>query len=86
MWSETGKPDLAVARAFAGASPATHPGRLRACNGSRSLNWKPHLDDATIDWFQRELAAGDRFQFTPLAGFHALNHSMLQLAHGCARR
>jgi isocitrate lyase len=87
VWCETGKPDLAFARAFAAAIHARHPGKLLAYNCSPSFNWKQHLDDATIASFQHQLAAmGYKFQFITLAGFHALNHSMFQLAHGYARR
>src|SRR5690349_18075349 len=87
VWCETGKPDLAFARAFAEAIHAKFPGKLLAYNCSPSFNWKKNLDDATIARFQRELAAyGYRFQFITLAGFHALNYSMFNLAHGYARR
>jgi isocitrate lyase len=87
VWCETGKPDLAFARAFAEAIHAKFPGKLLAYNCSPSFNWKQHLDDATIAKFQKELAAmGYRFQFITLAGFHALNYSMFNLAHGYARR
>ena len=86
VWCETGKPDLAFARAFAEAIHAKFPGKLLAYNCSPSFNWKKNLDDATIARFQRELAAyGYRFQFITLAGFHALNYSMFKLAHGYAR-
>ena len=61
------------------------PGKLLAYNCSPSFNWKKHLDDATIAKFQRELVAmGYKFQFITLAGFHALNYSMFELAHGYA--
>ena len=87
VWCETGKPDLAFARAFAEAIHAKYPGKLLAYNCSPSFNWKQHLDEATIARFQRELAAmGYKFQFITLAGFHALNYSMFHLAHGYARR
>ncbi|MGQ4660600.1 isocitrate lyase [Lysobacter sp. F6437] len=87
VWCETGKPDLEFARRFAEAIHARYPGKLLAYNCSPSFNWKANLDDATIARFQRELAAmGYKFQFITLAGFHALNHSMFQLAHGYARR
>src|SRR6476661_8702053 len=87
VWCETGKPDLAFARAFAEAIHAKFPGKLLAYNCSPSFNWKQHLDDATIARFQKELAAmGYRFQFITLAGFHALNHGMFELAYGYARR
>ena len=87
VWCETGKPDLAFARAFAEGIHAQFPGKLLAYNCSPSFNWKQNLDDATIAKFQRELAAmGYKFQFITLAGFHALNYSMFHLAHGYARR
>ncbi len=87
VWCETGKPDLAFARAFAERIHAKFPGKLLAYNCSPSFNWKQNLDDATIAKFQRELAAmGYKFQFITLAGFHALNYSMFHLAHGYARR
>jgi isocitrate lyase len=81
LWCETGKPDLEEARAFAEAIHARFPGKLLAYNCSPSFNWKRKLDDATIASFQRELGAmGYRFQFITLAGFHALNFSMFELA------
>ncbi|MBV8342681.1 MAG: isocitrate lyase [Gammaproteobacteria bacterium] len=83
LWCETAKPDLAEARAFAEGIHAQFPGKLLAYNCSPSFNWKRKLDDATIAKFQRELAAmGYRFQFITLAGFHALNYSMFELARG----
>ena len=87
VWCETGKPDLEFARKFAEAVHAKYPGKLLAYNCSPSFNWKKNLDDATIAKFQKELAAmGYKFQFITLAGFHALNYSMFNLAHGYARR
>ncbi|MBD9369842.1 isocitrate lyase [Xanthomonas sp. XNM01] len=87
VWCETGKPDLEFARKFAEAIHAKYPGKLLAYNCSPSFNWKKHLDDATIAKFQKEIAGyGYRFQFITLAGFHALNYSMFNLAHGYARR
>ena len=81
LWCETGKPDLEEACAFAEAIHARFPGKLLAYNCSPSFNWKRKLDDATIASFQRELGAmGYRFQFITLAGFHALNFSMFELA------
>jgi isocitrate lyase len=81
IWCETSKPDLAGARRFAEAIRAKFPDRLLAYNCSPSFNWKKHLDDATIAKFQRELAAmGYKFQFITLAGFHALNYGMFDLA------
>src|SRR5574337_74752 len=86
IWCETGKPDLAFARAFAEAIRAKYPGKMLAYNCSPSFNWKKNLDDATIARFQRELGAmGYKFQFITLAGFHSLNYSMFNLAHGYAR-
>ncbi|MCC4615107.1 isocitrate lyase [Xanthomonas campestris pv. asclepiadis] len=87
IWCETGKPDLEFARAFAQAIHARFPGKLLAYNCSPSFNWKKNLDDATIARFQTELASyGYKFQFITLAGFHALNYGMFNLAHGYARR
>ncbi|MGN7727253.1 isocitrate lyase [Luteimonas sp. 22616] len=87
VWCETGKPDLAFARKFAEAIHAKYPGKLLAYNCSPSFNWKANLDDATIAKFQKEIASyGYKFQFITLAGFHALNYSMFNLAHGYARR
>jgi len=87
IWCETGKPDLEFARRFAEAIHAKFPGKLLAYNCSPSFNWKKNLDDATIARFQKEIASyGYRFQFITLAGFHSLNYSMFNLAHGYARR
>jgi isocitrate lyase len=87
VWCETGKPDLEFARRFAEAVHKKYPGKLLAYNCSPSFNWKKNLDDATIAKFQKELAGyGYKFQFITLAGFHALNYSMFNLAHGYARR
>ncbi len=87
IWCETGKPDLEFARKFAEAIHAKFPGKLLAYNCSPSFNWKKNLDDATIAKFQTEIAKyGYKFQFITLAGFHALNYSMFNLAHGYARR
>ena len=86
LWCETGKPDLAYAKAFADAIHAKFPGKLLAYNCSPSFNWKKNLDDATIASFQSALGAmGYKFQFITLAGFHSLNYSMFNLAHGYAR-
>ena len=83
LWCETGTPDLTEAKHFAEAIHAQFPGKLLAYNCSPSFNWKKKLDDATIAKFQRELGAmGYKFQFITLAGFHALNFSMFQLAKG----
>lgn len=81
LWWETSHPDLEDARKFAEAIHKKHPGKLLAYNCSPSFNWKKKLDDTTIKKFQRELGAmGYKFQFVTLAGFHALNHSMFDLA------
>jgi isocitrate lyase len=81
VWCETAKPDLEEAREFAEGVRAQFPGKLLAYNCSPSFNWRKKLDDGQIARFQRELAAmGYRFQFITLAGFHALNYSMFELA------
>ncbi|GAA1627888.1 MULTISPECIES: isocitrate lyase [Brevibacterium] len=86
LWMETSLPDLEIAKQFAEAIHAEHPDQMLAYNCSPSFNWKKHLDDDTIAKFQRELGAmGYKFQFITLAGFHALNYSMFDLAHGYAR-
>jgi isocitrate lyase len=83
LWCETAHPDLDEARRFAEAVHARFPGKLLAYNCSPSFNWRAHLDDDTIARFQRELGAmGYKFQFVTLAGFHAVNHSMFELARG----
>jgi isocitrate lyase len=83
VWCETAKPDLEEARQFAEGIHRQHPGKLLAYNCSPSFNWKRKLDDVTIARFQRELGAmGYKFQFITLAGFHALNYSMFDLARG----
>jgi isocitrate lyase len=81
LWCETSTPDLEEARRFAEAVLDAHPGKLLAYNCSPSFNWRRHLDESTIARFQKELGAmGYRFQFITLAGFHALNVSMFELA------
>jgi isocitrate lyase len=85
LWMETSTPDLEVAREFADAIHARYPDQLLAYNCSPSFNWRQHLDDGTIEKFQRELGEmGYKFQFITLAGFHALNYSMFDLARGYA--
>ncbi|HRQ64533.1 MAG TPA: isocitrate lyase [Xanthomonadaceae bacterium] len=87
IWCETSTPDLHQARQFAEAIHARYPGKLLAYNCSPSFNWKKNLDEATIAAFQKEIARmGYRFQFITLAGFHALNYSMFQLARGYRER
>jgi isocitrate lyase len=83
LWCETAKPDLDEARDFAEGIHTQFPDKFLAYNCSPSFNWKRNLDDGQIAKFQRELAAmGYRFQFITLAGFHALNFSMFELARG----
>src|SRR5262245_23451647 len=85
LWCETSTPDLDEARTFAEAIKTRFPNQLLAYNCSPSFNWRRHLDDADIARFQKELGAmGYRFQFITLAGFHALNASMFELALGYA--
>jgi isocitrate lyase len=85
LWCETSTPDLEEARVFAEAILDRFPETMLAYNCSPSFNWKQHLDDEEIARFRKELAAmGYRFQFVTLAGFHALNASMFELAHGYA--
>jgi isocitrate lyase len=90
IWCETSEPNLEEARKFAEAIHEAYPGKLLAYNCSPSFNWKAKLDDEIIAKFQKELAEmGYKFQFVTLAGFHALNHSMFELArqykdHGMA--
>lgn len=81
LWWETSRPNLAEAKAFAEAIQKEFPGKMMAYNCSPSFNWKVNLDDKTIAKFQRELGEmGYKFQFVTLAGFHALNYSMFELA------
>jgi isocitrate lyase len=81
VWCETSTPDLAQAKKFAEGIRAKFPNKMLAYNCSPSFNWKKNLDDATIAKFQRELGAmGYKFQFVTLAGFHALNFTMFELA------
>src|SRR5262245_45749809 len=87
VWCETSKPDLAYARRFAEAIQPVYPNKLLAYNCSPSFNWRENLDDRTIARFQCELGAmGYKFQFVTLAGFHALNLSMWQLARDYKER
>lgn len=86
IWCETSEPDIDEARKFAEAIHAKFPGKLLAYNCSPSFHWKRKLDDVTIAKFQKELAAmGYKFQFVTLAGFHALNFSMYELARHYAK-
>ncbi|HXV69942.1 MAG TPA: isocitrate lyase [Acidimicrobiia bacterium] len=86
IWCETARPDLDEARRFAEAIHAEFPNKMLAYNCSPSFNWSAHLDEATIARFQKELGTmGYRYQFITLAGFHALNASMFELAAGYAK-
>ncbi|WP_430488064.1 isocitrate lyase [Priestia flexa] len=83
IWCETSEPNLAQAQQFADAIHEKFPGKMLAYNCSPSFNWRKKLDAKTIEKFQREIAKmGYKFQFVTLAGFHALNHSMFELARG----
>ncbi len=85
LWCETALPNLDEAAEFAEAIKKEYPDQMLAYNCSPSFNWKAHLDDAQIASFQKELGAmGYRFQFITLAGFHALNATMFDLARGYA--
>lgn len=87
VWCETSKPSLEEAKAFADAIHAKFPGKMLAYNCSPSFNWKANLDEETIEKYQKELGKmGYKFQFVTLAGFHALNHSMFELAYDYKRR
>ncbi|RAK19511.1 isocitrate lyase [Anoxybacillus vitaminiphilus] len=87
IWCETSEPNLEEARRFAEAIHEKFPGKLLAYNCSPSFNWKKKLDDETIAKFQVELGKmGYKFQFVTLAGFHALNYSMFELARGYKER
>jgi isocitrate lyase len=81
IWCETSTPDLGEAKAFADAIHEKFPDKMLAYNCSPSFNWRRNLDEATIAKFQVELGKmGYKFQFVTLAGFHALNTSMFELA------
>ena len=83
VWCETGTPDIGEAREFAQRVHEKFPGKMLAYNCSPSFNWKRKLSDAQIASFQEELGdLGYKFQFITLAGFHTLNASMFELAHG----
>src|SRR5262249_10747672 len=85
LWFETSTPDLGEAAEFAQAIHERFPGKLLTYNCSPSFNWRRHLDDDAIASFQARLAdLGYSFQFVTLAGFHALNASMFELARGYA--
>ena len=87
IWCETGKPDLEFAKKFAEGIHKHFPGKMLAYNCSPSFNWKKNLNDSQIRHFQQELGAmGYKFQFITLAGFHSLNTSMFNLAHGYRER
>ena len=86
IWCETSTPDIAEARDFAKGIHEKFPGKMLAYNCSPSFNWKRKLNDNEIAEFQKQLGEmGYKFQFITLAGFHSLNASMYELAHGYAR-
>ena len=83
IWMETSTPSIAEAKEFADGIHAKFPGKLLAYNCSPSFNWRKHLSEQEIATYQQELGKmGYKFQFVTLAGFHALNYSMFDLAHG----
>ncbi|PEB52197.1 isocitrate lyase [Bacillus pseudomycoides] len=87
VWCETSEPNLEDAKRFAEAIHEKYPGKLLAYNCSPSFNWKQKLDEKTIANFQKEIASyGYKFQFVTLAGFHALNYGMFELARGYKER
>lgn len=87
VWCETSEPNLEDAKRFADAIHKKYPGKLLAYNCSPSFNWKQKLDEKTIASFQKEIASyGYKFQFVTLAGFHALNYGMFELARGYKER
>ena len=87
LWCETSTPNLDEAKRFAEAVHAVYPNKMLAYNCSPSFNWRKHLDATAIAKFQRELGAmGYKFQFVTLAGFHAANYSMFDLARGYRAR
>lgn len=86
IWCETSEPSIEEARRFAEAIHEKFPGKMLAYNCSPSFNWKKKLDQESIAKFQQELGKMAMFQFVTLAGFHALNHSMFELARGYKER
>lgn len=87
IWMETGKPDLKEAEAFAKGVHAVYPGKMLAYNCSPSFNWASKLSVEEMETFREDLAAlGFKFQFITLAGFHALNTSMFELALNYKKR
>ncbi|MBI3505529.1 MAG: isocitrate lyase [Proteobacteria bacterium] len=87
LWWETSEPDLGEAREFATELRCQFPGKMLAYNCSPSFNWRKKLDPKTIETYQQQIGEmGYKFQFVTLAGFHALNYSMYELARGYAKR
>ncbi|MDC3425262.1 isocitrate lyase [Aquibacillus sp. 3ASR75-11] len=87
IWCETSEPNLEQAKKFANAIHEQFPGKPLAYNCSPSFNWKKKLDEQMIKTFQQQIAdLGYKFQFVTLAGFHALNYSMFDLANGYKKR
>lgn len=86
LWCETSRPDIGQAKEFAQGVHEKYPGKWLAYNCSPSFNWLEHHDEKTLRKFQEKLAEmGYKFQFITLAGFHALNASMYELAHDYAK-
>ena len=82
IWCETSHPDVDEAREFARGIHSEFPGKWLAYNCSPSFNWKQHMDEQAMAGFQENLAEmGYKFQFVTLAGWHALNATMFELAH-----
>ena len=87
LWCETSTPDLGEAYEFASAIHEKYPEKMLSYNCSPSFNWSMHLDELTIEKFQEKIGEmGYKFQFVTLAGFHALNTSMFELAKGYSKR
>lgn len=85
LWMETDKPSLEEAKEFADAIHAKYPGKMLAYNCSPSFNWEKHLNKQQLDTFCKDIGQlGFKFQFVTLAGFHAVNNSMFELAKGFA--
>jgi isocitrate lyase len=87
VWMETSNPDLGLAREFAQAVRAKYPNQMLAYNCSPSFNWAAKLSVPEMEVFREKLAEmGYKFQFITLAGFHALNTSMFELAKSYKER
>ena len=84
IWCETSEPNLEEARRFAEAIHAQYPGQAAGLQLLALVQLEEEAGSMrTIATFQPELAKmGYKFQFVTLAGFHALNLSMFELARG----